>query len=290
MRWKPGRKIKLKTSIIENLYFVLGVILMAGGTATLLLPNQLSSGGFAGVATITYYLFNFPVGRVIFFLNLPLFILTAYKMGMKTLIKTLIGTGLYSVLIDAFSNFNEITNDRVLACIYGGVVIGLGTALVLKGKGTTGGTELVSNILREFNVKMKVGNLIVIIDTTIVALNMILLKEIEIGLYSAIAIYISGKMIDIIFEGTQFTKLLFIVSNMNEEIAQKIGNYIKRGTTGLYGKGMYTNESKTILMCAAKRNDVIRVKEIVYTTDRNAFMIVANAREVVGKGFKKQYR
>ena len=160
--------------------------------------------------------------------------------------------------------------------------------MVLKGKGTTGGTELVSTILKEFNVKMKVGNLIVIIDTTIVILNMIFLGEIEIGLYSAIAIYIMGKIIDIVFEGTVFTKLLFIVSDKNEQIAEKIGELLKRGTTGLLGKGMYTKKNKTVLMCAANRNDVIRIKEIVYTTDSKSFMIVVNSREVLGKGFKKQ--
>lgn len=288
MRWKFAKNIKLKVSLVENLYFILGIILMSLGTATLLLPNQLSSGGFAGIGTITYYLFNFPVGVIIFVLNIPLFVITAYKLGMKQVIKALIGTGLYSVFIDIFSRFSQVTSDKLLACIYGGIIIGLGTALVLKGKGTTGGTELVSTILREFNVKMKVGNLIIIIDTTIVILNMILLGEIEIGLYSAIAIYIMGKIIDIVFEGTAFTKLLFIVSDKNEQIAEKIGDLLKRGTTGLLGKGMYTQKNKTVLMCAANRNDVIRIKEIVYTTDSKSFMIVVNSREVLGKGFKKQ--
>lgn len=288
MRWKFAKNIKLNVSLLENLYFILGIILMAAGTATLLLPNQLSSGGFAGIGTITYYLFNFPMGVIIFLLNIPLFVITGYKLGIKQVIKALIGTGLYSIFIDIFSRFNQLTSDKLLASIYGGIIIGLGTALVLKGKGTTGGTELVSTILKEFNVKMKVGNLIVIIDTTIVILNMIFLGEIEIGLYSAIAIYIMGKIIDIVFEGTVFTKLLFIVSDKNEQIAEKIGELLKRGTTGLLGKGMYTKKDKTVLMCAANRNDVIRIKEIVYTTDSKSFMIVVNSREVLGKGFKKQ--
>lgn len=262
--------------------------MMAGGTSLFLLPNQLSTGGFAGIATITYYLFNFPVGMVIFILNIPLFIITIHKLGLKPLIRTIVGSSLYSFLIDIFDKLIPITNDKFLACIYGGILIGLGTAFILKGKGTTGGTELVSTILKEYNFKMKVGSMIILIDITIVVLNIILLKQVEIGLYSAIAIYIMGKIIDIVFEGTDFTKLLFIISDKNEEISNKIGSVLKRGTTGLFGKGMYTDNKKMVLMCATNRRDVIKVKEIVNNIDNRSFMIITNAREVLGKGFKKE--
>lgn len=280
--------IYVKKNSIDNLYLILGVILMAGGTSWLLLPNQLSTGGFSGIATITYYLFKFPVGMVIWILNIPLLILTIYKLGLKPLIRTIIGSALYSVFIDIFDKLPAITNDKFLACIYGGILMGLGTALVLKGHATTGGTELISTLLKEYNVKMKVGTLIILIDMGIVLLNMILLKKIEIGLYSAIAIYLMGKIIDIVFEGTEFTKLLFIVSDKSEEISEKIGGILKRGTTGLYGKGMYTNEEKMVLMCATNRRDVIKVKEIVNSIDKKSFIIIENAREVLGKGFKME--
>ena len=131
------------------------------------------------------------------------------------------------------------------------------------------------------------SNVIIIIDTVIVALNVIFFKEIEIGLYSAIAIYLMGKIIDIVFEGIYFTKLLIIISDKNEEIAKEIGEKISKGTTGLYGKGMYTNQEKLVLMCAASRGDVARVKQVAREIDSNSFIIIANAREVVGLGFKK---
>lgn len=131
------------------------------------------------------------------------------------------------------------------------------------------------------------SNVIIIIDTVIVALNVIFFKELEIGLYSAIAIYLMGKIIDIVFEGIYFTKLLVIISDKNEEIAKEIGEKISKGTTGLYGKGMYTNKEKLVLMCAASRGDVARVKQVAREIDSNSFIIIANAREVVGLGFKK---
>lgn len=123
-------------------------------------------------------------------------------------------------------------------------------------------------------------------DIVIVTLNVFFLKKIEIGLYSAIAIYLMGKMIDILFEGIYFTKLVLIISNKNEMIAKEIGEKIKRGTTGLYGKGMYTNEEKLVLICAASRGDISKIKMVAKKIDSNSFIIVTNSREVFGLGFK----
>ena len=131
------------------------------------------------------------------------------------------------------------------------------------------------------------SNVIIIIDTVIVGLNVFFFKEIEIGLYSALAIYLMGKMIDIIFEGIYFTKLVIIISDRSQEIAEEIGERVRKGVTGLYGKGMYTNENKVVLMCAASRGDVARVKQTAKKIDSKSFIIIANAREVVGLGFKK---
>ena len=132
------------------------------------------------------------------------------------------------------------------------------------------------------------GTVIVIVDTIIIALNIIFFKELEIGLYSAIAIYLDGKMIDIIFEGIYFTKLLFIISDKNEQIAKTIGKEIKKGSTGLYGKGMYSNEDKLILVCAAPRGDIAKIKELARNIDQHCFIILSNAREVFGEGFKTE--
>ena len=131
------------------------------------------------------------------------------------------------------------------------------------------------------------SKVIIISDTIIVSLNVFFFRRIEIGLYSAIAIYLMGKMIDILFEGIYFTKLLLIISDKNEEIAKEVGERIKRGTTGLFGKGMYTNEDKLVLMCAAARGDIAKIKMIARKIDPKSFIIITNSREVVGLGFKK---
>ena len=136
---------------------------------------------------------------------------------------------------------------------------------------------------------MRTGNLITIIDIIIVALNILFFKEIEIGLYSAITIFIMGKMIDVLFEGTNFSKMIYIVSKDYERISNKINKEIKRGTTGLYGKGMYKNDEMTVLLCVAGRSEVVKIIQIVKKIDKRAFVIVSNVREVIGNGFKHEW-
>ena len=164
----------------------------------------------------------------------------------------------------------------------------MGTALILRALSSTGGSDLAGILIKEYKPTFRTGNLITIIDFGIVLLNVIFLGKIEIGLYSAIAIYLMGEVIDILFEGIYFTKLLFIVSDKNKEIATFIENNIKRGVTGIYGKGMYTNKEKLVLMCAIGRNDLAEIKTQIKKIDPKAFLIITNSREVLGVGFKEK--
>lgn len=280
-------KERIKKIIIEFLGTIVGSAVMAFGVSSFLLPNQLSSGGFSGVATITYYLLNIPMGLMIMILNVPLFILAGYKIGREFFIKSLIGTVSLSVFIDIFDRYPAVTTDRFLACIYGGAIIGIGTAIILRVGASTGGTELIANIIKVYNPYISMSSYLAVIDIIIIALNVIFFKHIEIGLYSAIAIYLYGQMIDIIFEGVYYTKLMFIISDRNEEIAKEITTDVKRGVTGLYGKGMFKEKDKLVLICAASRGDISKIKDIAKKIDGKCFIIIANAREVLGKGFKE---
>ena len=278
---KECKNDKFKQILKEMIETILGALIMAAGVSLFLLPNQLSSGGIAGVATIFYYLLNIPMGTVIIAINIPLFLFSMYKVGKMFFLKSTLGTVAMSVFIDLLDKIEPLTNDRFLACIYGGILLGLGTTLLLKAESSTGGSDLISYIAKKYKPTVRSGNIIVIIDIIIIALNVIFFKEIEIGLYSAIAIYIMGKIIDIFFEGINFTKLMIIVSNKSEEIAKQIDQKVARGSTGLYGKGMYTNENKLILMCAAYRKDVARIKIIAKEIDPKSFIVITNSREVV---------
>lgn len=280
--------MKVRKWIKELSYIIVGTILMAIGVSLFLLPNQLSSGGFTGIATITYYLFHWPMGMVIFVINIPLFLLAFIKLGKKYFFKGMIGTVSLSFFIDYFERFQAVTQDRFLACIYGGIIIGIGTALVLKEDGSTGGTDMLANLIRHYLPNFRTGNIIVILDIIIVSLNVVVFKEIEIALYSAIAIYLNGKMIDLIFEGVNFTKVMFIVSPKYKEIAKEVSVRVRRGSTAIYAKGMYTREKRMMLFCVGARGEVFRIKQIAREIDKNAFIVISNARETVGLGFKRE--
>lgn len=278
---------KVKKEAIELIGTVIGSAIMAFGVSLFLLPNQLSSGGISGIATISYYLWNIPMGVMIIIINVPLFIFAGYKIGKDFLVKSLIGTISLSIFIDMLDKYQPVTTDKFLASIYGGVIIGIGTAIILKVGASTGGTELIANLIKTYNPYISMSNYLTIIDIAIVLLNVAFFRHIEIGLYSAITIYLYGKMVDVIFEGIYFTKLLFIISEKNEEISNAIVNEVKRGVTGLYGKGMYKNEEKLVLICAASRRDIYKIKDLARKIDKKSFIVVTNAREVVGKGFKE---
>lgn len=276
----------MKKKIRDIILITVGCIVAGIGTALFLLPNRLSSGGFAGIATILYYLFGIPMGNTIIILNIPLFILSYFRAGKTFLLKSIYATFLYSIAIDILSKITTFTDDRFLDCIYGGILIGIGLGLVFKAKASTGGTDLIVQIVKSYSKKVRTSNMLVIMDGFIVFANLLFFRQIEIGLYSAIAIFIIGKMIDLVFEGINFSKMLYIVSDKYEEIAEKINLDIESGATGLYGKGMYTSTERTILMCVTKRRNVMTIKNLAEEIDPNAFIIITDAREVFGLGFK----
>lgn len=283
---KKRRLIKVRNFFIDLIQIVVGSAILAFSITSFMLPNKLSTGGFTGIATILYYMLNFPVGTSVLLLNIPLFLISYLKIGKVFFVKGLLGTIFLSIFLDLFEGRNILTQDRLLACIYGGVIAGVGLSIILKANASTGGTDLLANIIKKYRPYMRTGSLIVIIDVIIVAVNVFVFKQIEIGLYSAISIYLMGKIIDIFFEGIYFTKMIFIISDKYKEISDKINIDIGRGTTALYGKGMYKDDEKKVLLCVASRNEQIEIRKITNKIDKGAFIISSNAREVYGKGFK----
>jgi uncharacterized membrane-anchored protein YitT (DUF2179 family) len=267
------------------LYMTIGCLISAFGISCFLLPNHLSSGGFAGIATIIYYLFEVPMGLIIIVLNIPIFILAYFKVGKKFIFKSLYSTILYSRFIDYFENTIYI-EDKFLASIYGGIFIGVGLALVLKAEASTGGTDLIAYLMQGYDLNIKISQIVTIIDFIIIVINISIFRELEVGFYSFLVIFLIGKMIDIVFEGINFCKVIYIISDKHDEIMKIINLEMNRGATGLYGKGSYTNKNKTIIMCVSTRRDIDKIKDITRKIDSNSFIIISDAREVYGLGFK----
>lgn len=285
---KIRRIIKTKQLLIQFLQIIVGTALVAISTSLFLLPNKLSSGGFSGIATVIYYLAEIPLGTTVLVLNVPLFVISLIKNGKHFFVNAIAGTTGLSIFLNIFENLKPITTDRFLACIYGGIIAGIGTAIILKANASTGGTDLLTQIIKAYKPNVRISNLLVILDTIIVITNVIFFKELEIGLYSAITIYIMGKMLDIFFEGIDFAKMVYIISPRNEEIAKQIGEKIKRGSTSIYGKGMYKKKNIEVLFCVASRGEVREIRKIVNEIDNSAFIVITNAREVFGEGFKEK--
>lgn len=262
MRFKAKRNIVKGRALAMDLAKVtIGTLIMALGIELFLLPNQLSTGGFSGIATIGFYITGIPVGTLILILNAPLFLIAFFRVGKEFFIKAIAGTVLLSVFLNAFEHMKPATTDRFLAFIYGSIIIGIGTAIVLKANGSTGGTDLLANIIKSYKPHLKTGTLIVITDAIIVAANTLYFKDIEIALYSALAIYVLGKILDIFLEGVNFSKMLLIISPKWEEISQELNTELGRGTTSLYGEGMYTRKDKKVLLCVMARSEIRRSKK-----------------------------
>lgn len=270
----------------EVLLTFLGTAIAGVGMGSFLLPNKLSSGGFAGIATIFYYFFGWNVGITVIILNIPFFIWAAMRLGKEFLVKAILGTFSLSFFIDIFENIAFVSNDRLLSCIYGGILVGIGTGLIFKAYTSTGGTDLIVQIAKSYGARVSSSRLLNSIDICVVILNVIFFREIDIGLYSAIAIFLDGVMIDIIFEGINFSKLVFIVSDKNDEIMKLLHEKINCGVTEFYGRGSYMHKDKIVLMSIVNRSEIPALKESVYMVDERAFLVVANAREVYGLGFK----
>lgn len=277
-----------KEIIKDIIYMIIGTTLIAGGIVLFLLPNKISSGGFSGIATIFYYLFDLKMGNVIWFLNIPLLVIGFFKIGKYFLFKTLVATWLLSFFINYFESLNIYLNinDVLLTSIYGGIIIGIGTSFIFKSNSSTGGSELLIQIILSYKKKLRVSKLLILIDSCVVLLNLIVFREIAIGLYSFIVIFLNSKIVDLLIEGLNFSKVVYIISDKYIDIAEKILHELDRGVTGLYGKGMYKSNDKLILMCVIKKQDILKLKELVKKIDDKAFMIVSDAIEVHGLGFE----
>ena len=276
----------MRKRLIEFSKMLMGTAIMAFSTSLILLPSKISTGGFSGIGTAIHYFFNIKIGTAVLLLNIPLFIITYKKLGKKIFLNSVLGTILLTFFLNLFENLKPITEDRFLACVYGGIISGIGSALTLKANGSTGGSELLARILKLYKHNLSISNLIVIFDIFVITLNVIVFMRIDIGLYSAIAIFISGKMIDIFFEGINFAKMILIISPKYQEISDKINIEIERGSTNIKAIGMYKKEERNILLCVASRQEITEILRVVRALDEKAFIIITNAREVFGEGFK----
>ncbi len=251
-------------------------------------PNNIVQGGLTGVGTVINYLVPaLPIGTAIFIMNIPLFILAWKYLKGRFLIRTVCATAVFTSLIDLGSVFiTPYTGDKLLGCIFCGVLSGTGLALVFMTGATTGGTDIIAMLLRKKNPRLSIGRIILFIDFAIVLLSFAVYGEIESIMYAIIVIFLSSKVIDTVLYGSDHSKLVFIITEKGEDILSAIFREIGRGATVLPVKGGYTQKEKELILCAAKKMQIRNILRLISQNDPKAFTVVCDAGEVMGEGFR----
>ena len=295
---------KIKKTLKEYLWISIGVLLIAISINIFLLPNKIAPGGVSGIATVIYYLSNgkISVGLIMLMANIPLFLLGIKFVGKKFIIRTLYSVIFLSIVIDTIAFVSQFItsnyiislentyyqNDILLYSIFGGLIMGLGLGIVFRLNASTGGTDMAARIFNKIFPNYTVALLILVIDICVIIFASISFRSIHLGLYAIITVFIMSKVIDAVLEGMNFSKAVFIVSDKTDEISTAVMKEIDRGITALKAKGMYTGTDKNVLLCVLSRGQIPVLKSIAKSIDERAFIILTDAREVLGEGFKKE--
>lgn len=282
---------KSRKRIRNFLLLTVGSFVYAVGIACFLDPNRLIPGGVSGLSIMISHLVEWlNTGTLIFVLNIPLLVAGLIKFGYKFMLSTVYVTALSSAIIDLISGILgdklPFTDDLLLAAIAGGALMALGLGLVLRGGGTTGGTDIVTKFLRLKFKHVKTGNIFLMVDSLVILTSAIVFKDIEGALYAVFSLVISTRVLDLVLYGGDSAKLVYIISDNADDIAEGLTQQLNLGVTFLDGQGAYTGKDKKVLMCAAHRRSFPKIRALVSEKDNMAFMIVSSAQEIFGEGFK----
>ncbi|MDY3908806.1 MAG: YitT family protein [Eubacterium sp.] len=277
--------MSLKRKISSYGMLAVGTFFMAAGTNIVYEPMHMVTGGFAGIGIVLQEFFSVPLWAVTVILNIPLFIAAFYRFGIRFLEKTFFAAVCFSLLLAVVPQFPVRHTDYLMAAIIGGSLNGLGLALVFRQSASTGGTDLLASLLKLRFPSVSSGMILAILDGSVVIAGMAVFG-LRIGIYAVMAVFITSWLMDRILEGFRFAKMLYIISDKPEEISAGIMEKIHRGVTALEGMGMYSKKEKRILMCAVSRKEAVTVIHFVKQLDSQAFIVLSDAREVLGEGFE----
>ncbi len=283
------KKIKLLKVFIPGV--ILGSMIDAFGYALFLIPNKLTMGGIVGIAIIMHHLWGLPVGVLYFILNIPIFIWAFKKLEKSTVYSTFFSIAINSAFIDLFSwAFREpgMTQDLLLAAIYGSALSGLGIGLTFRSRASLGGTDLLAQIIHE-RTRLPFGQILMIVDSVVVVSAAIIFRNPELALFPLLGLFILGKVIDLVQEGFSRSKAAIVVTSKEQEIRRFIIDEIGRGVTLIEARGGFTDAGKSVLICAFAQKQVSFFKNHLKMIDPNAFIIIGTTDEVIGEGFEKRF-
>jgi len=267
------------------MYVIVGAAIIAIGFNVFLLPNQVASGGVSGISTILHGLFGWNPGFIQYAFNIPLFIAGVVVLGKKFGIKSFIGTITLPFIVLLTNSWGPWTDNPLLGALFGGIVVGLGIGLVFKGNASTGGTDLLAQIITKYT-GISLGTSVLLIDG-IIAISAAIVFDLEKGLYALIGLYVTTKTIDIIQLGLSQSKMVYIITMKQDEVRDAIYAEIDRGVTKVPAIGGYTREARPVLMVVVYQTEFTKLKQLIKNVDPSAFVIVSDAYEVLGEGFKR---
>ena len=277
---------KIWSTLLDVIKTAIGCALFALGFDLFLMPGGMNAGGLSGLAMILVHVTGLgTVGVVSALMNVPLFILGGMKIGKKFFLGSLMGMLFSSVFIDLFAALPVPQVEPMIGALYGGLVCGIGLGFVFAAGVSTGGSDIIVRLLKLKWRHVPIGVISMCFDACVAVLTGIVYREVSSALYTGIAIYITGKIIDMVVYSFDYSKVALIITKEYEQVAQVISDKLERGATYLYGEGTYSRKETKVVLTAVKKQQIAELKELVVHIDPDAFIIVQEAHQVLGDGF-----
>ncbi len=281
-----GECLKSRWRWRDVLWYALGCAVYAAAVKMLIVPHEITPGGFTGLAALIALLTNIPVGIAVLLLNLPILWLGYRRFGFLFIAKTGIATLLLSVMLTLADRLPPLGINQGLAAVFGGLAMGLGLSTVLLHGATTGGVDIVAKLTHERFPHLTVGRLILGVDAVVVALTAAVYGNLESALYSIVALYASSRVTDLILYGADRGRLILAITKKPDAICDAIHTELHRGVTKTAVTGSYSDEEYTLLICTVRNHEIAGIYRIIAQNDPQAFLMIAEVGEVLGKGFK----
>ena len=280
-------KKKIGKKVLGYVLMTLACFCYAVGISLFVEPNNIASGGVTGIAIILNKAIGGSTGIWFFVINIPILLIGMWKFGFKFLMSTVYCTTIISVFTDLLSRYGSpLTNDVLVATIAGGMLTAIGMGGVFKAGATTGGMDIVVKLCKLKFPYMKTGSLFLIMDFLVVLASAFVFQNIDRAFYSAMEVFVTSTLLDLVLYGRDGAKLIYIISDKSEKIAARLLDELNIGVTYMEGQGAYSGREKKVIMCVTKKQIAPRAEEIVKEEDPNTFMIVSSASEIYGQGYK----
>ena len=272
--------------LLQYAGIVAASLLYAAAIALFLDPNQLAPGGVSGIAIILNRLCGLPTGTLILLMNIPLLALGMWKLGWKVVLSTIVAVVSSSVFTDLLAPYGPLTSDPLLAACAGGGLLAVGMGILFKLGATSGGTDILIRVIKLKYKHLKTGSLFLATDCCVIAASALVFGDIDLALYAAIATIVSSFCLDLVLYGRDEAKLVYLITDHEQAIADRLLQELEIGVTYLDGQGAYTRDNKKVILCAMQKRLLPKVQEIAMEEDPFAFLIVTSASEIFGEGFK----